>query len=221
MIRVEVVSDAPMRVLLAAQRPLLRRGLQHWLSERYPKIALQAIEDAGALQAALQAQQPQLLLIEPELFARAQLPPEQLPRVLLLSATPHEVLDRAPESVSACAQICESADEPTLERALERALACPLQCARNCASDACELRISSRPAALGLSGRELEVFQRLGAGEAPREIAAALGLSVKTVEHYRAQIKDKLALRDSRELLEFAVLWRRGLVSRPSELRGD
>lgn len=216
----ERALQAPTCILLAIRRPLLRRGLLNWLSERYPQIALRTIEETGELQGALRTHRPQLLLIEPALLARAQIPPEQLPRILLLSPALHTVLDRPPTQASACAQICDGADEPELERALERALACPRPCALHCASDACELRVGDRPAALGLSGRELEVFCRLGAGEPPREIAAALGLSVKTVEHYRAQIKDKLALRDSRELLEFAVLWRRGLAARPSQLHG-
>jgi DNA-binding CsgD family transcriptional regulator len=212
---------AAQSVLLAVARPLLRRGLLDWLRGRYPDLALETVADPVALRERLPQLRPQLLLAEPELLARAGLSPEQLPRVLLVGPARHDVVDRPPASVSACAQLWEGADEAGLRRALDCALDCPLASAHHCASDACALRLGGRPAALGLSAREQEVFSRLGAGEAPREIAAALGLSVKTVEHYRAQIKDKLALRDSRELLEFAVLWRRGLATRPSQLRLD
>lgn len=212
---------AAQRVLLAVARPLLRRGLLDWLLERYPDVVLEAVSDPAALRERLPRLRPQLLLAEPELLARAGLPPEQLPRLLLVGPARHDVVGRPPTTVSACAQLWEGADEAGLRRALDCALDCPLASAQHCASDACALRLGGRPAALGLSAREQEVFTRLGAGEAPREIAAALGLSVKTVEHYRAQIKDKLALRDSRELLEFAVLWRRGLATRPSQLRLD
>ena len=45
-----------------------------------------------------------------------------------------------------------------------------------------------------LSDRELEVFRLLGSGHSTRQIAEELHLSVKTVETYRAHIKEKLNL---------------------------
>jgi DNA-binding NarL/FixJ family response regulator len=59
-----------------------------------------------------------------------------------------------------------------------------------------------------LSDRELEVFRRIGEGRATREIAEELHLSVKTVETYQAHIKDKLALRSGRELIQHAIQWK-------------
>ncbi|WP_176764127.1 helix-turn-helix transcriptional regulator [Aquimonas voraii] len=203
------------------QRPLLRRGVLAWLDERFPQAEVEVVEDISQLLPALQLRRPRLLLTEAWVLSRVAIPPALLPRVLLLGPGPQVCMPPRPEHLAFCAQIGDGLDESTLCVALEQAIGCERPHAIHCASDACELRIRLQPATLGLSAREMEVFQRLGAGEAPREIAAALGLSVKTVEHYRAQIKDKLALRDSRELLEFAVLWLRGLASRPSQLRGQ
>jgi DNA-binding CsgD family transcriptional regulator len=59
----------------------------------------------------------------------------------------------------------------------------------------------------GLTDRELEVFRLIGAGRATREIAEELHISVKTVESYQAHIKDKLSLKNARELLQRAVQW--------------
>ncbi|MGH9695333.1 MAG: LuxR C-terminal-related transcriptional regulator, partial [Bryobacteraceae bacterium] len=59
----------------------------------------------------------------------------------------------------------------------------------------------------GLSDRELEVFRLIGQGHATRQIAEELHLSVKTVETYQAHLKDKLALRSGRELVQHAVRW--------------
>jgi DNA-binding NarL/FixJ family response regulator len=56
-----------------------------------------------------------------------------------------------------------------------------------------------------LTDRELEVFQMIGQGIGPREIAAKLYLSVKTVEVHREHIKDKLALKSTAELIRYAV----------------
>ena len=58
-----------------------------------------------------------------------------------------------------------------------------------------------------LTDRELGVFQLLGHGHSTREIAGELALSVKTVDSYREQIKRKLGLRSSTELVQHAVLW--------------
>ncbi len=66
--------------------------------------------------------------------------------------------------------------------------------------------IQSRIASL--SDRELEVFRLIGEGRATREIAEELHLSVKTVETYQAHIKEKLALRSGRELIQHAIQWK-------------
>ncbi len=56
-----------------------------------------------------------------------------------------------------------------------------------------------------LSDRELEVFLLIGHGFGTRIIASKLFLSVKTIETYRAHIKEKLNLADSSELLRYAI----------------
>jgi DNA-binding NarL/FixJ family response regulator len=61
-----------------------------------------------------------------------------------------------------------------------------------------------------LSDRELEVFELTGRGRSTREIAEKLHLSIKTVESYRARIKDKLTLSNAAELMQHAVNWVEG-----------
>ena len=56
-----------------------------------------------------------------------------------------------------------------------------------------------------LTDRELEVFQLLGQGQRPRQIAESLFVSVKTVEAHREHIKQKLQFKTSAELLRFAI----------------
>src|ERR1700722_11144025 len=59
-----------------------------------------------------------------------------------------------------------------------------------------------------LSDRELEVFRSIGEGRSTRQIADELHLSVKTVETYQAHLKEKLALRTGRELIQHAIQWK-------------
>jgi len=58
-----------------------------------------------------------------------------------------------------------------------------------------------------LSDRELEVFRLIGQGHGTRLIAEELHLSVKTIETYRAHIKEKLGLNNATELVRQAVQW--------------
>ncbi len=58
-----------------------------------------------------------------------------------------------------------------------------------------------------LSDRELEVFSLIGQGHGTRQIAEDLCLSVKTVESYRSNIKIKLGLQNSSELVQYAIQW--------------
>lgn len=60
------------------------------------------------------------------------------------------------------------------------------------------------------SDRELEVFRLLGEGRTTRQIAEKLHLSIKTIETYRAHLKEKLGLRTSNELVRAAVHWVEG-----------
>jgi DNA-binding NarL/FixJ family response regulator len=70
------------------------------------------------------------------------------------------------------------------------------------ASTALQTRLST------LSDRELEVFRSIGEGRSTRQIADELHLSVKTVETYQAHLKEKLALRSGRELIQHAIQWK-------------
>ncbi len=58
-----------------------------------------------------------------------------------------------------------------------------------------------------LSDRELEIFQLLGQGRTPSEIAGDLNLSLKTVQAYCARAKDKFGVTSLTELLRAAIRW--------------
>ena len=58
-----------------------------------------------------------------------------------------------------------------------------------------------------LTDRELQVLELIGRGFGTSQIAEKLFLSVKTVETYRARIKEKLKLEDSGAMLQYAIQW--------------
>ena len=58
-----------------------------------------------------------------------------------------------------------------------------------------------------LSNRELQILHMIGQGMSTREGAAALNLSIKTVESHRQRIKRKLNLTTGTQLVQYAVNW--------------
>jgi DNA-binding NarL/FixJ family response regulator len=58
-----------------------------------------------------------------------------------------------------------------------------------------------------LSDRELEVFRLLGRGYSTRQIAEQMAVGFKTVQSFRARIKEKLKLANATELLREAIRW--------------
>ena len=60
-----------------------------------------------------------------------------------------------------------------------------------------------------LSDRELQVLHMLGQGQNRHRIAAALNLSVKTIETHRTHIMAKLQLKTVNEVVRYAIRWLR------------
>ena len=51
------------------------------------------------------------------------------------------------------------------------------------------------------------MFELIGRGVSTAGIAQQLGLSVKTIETYRSNIKTKLRLKGATDLIRFAASW--------------
>jgi DNA-binding NarL/FixJ family response regulator len=62
-----------------------------------------------------------------------------------------------------------------------------------------------------LTPRQREILQHIANGHSTKEIAHQLGLSVKTVETHRAQLMERLGMRDVASLVRLAI--RAGLVA--------
>lgn len=82
---------------------------------------------------------------------------------------------------------------PAIARRLSRAVQ-----SRDCTG---RLRINGNR----LSARECEVLQRLAEGLANKQMAAAFGISIKTVEKHRQRLMHKLDIHDTAGLTRYAV----------------
>jgi len=70
---------------------------------------------------------------------------------------------------------------------------------------------AEQPASEKLTPRQREVLQLIAEGHSTKEIAYRLELSVKTVETHRAQLMERLQIRDIAGLVKYAI--RSGLAS--------
>jgi len=108
--------------------------------------------------------------------------------------------------------VMKQAAANTLIQAIEKVMDGEIYVSKNMSSQMLKMafRSSGEESRTGvelLSLREIEVFELIGRGNSTREIAEQLNLSVKTIETYRAHIKDKLQLRSGTELMQRAIHW--------------
>jgi DNA-binding NarL/FixJ family response regulator len=59
--------------------------------------------------------------------------------------------------------------------------------------------------ATGLTAREMEVIQLVAEGQANKQVAAELNISIKTVEKHRQHLMDKLNIHDTAGLTRYAI----------------
>lgn len=73
-----------------------------------------------------------------------------------------------------------------------------------------DLDRAGRAAHEALSDREFQILRMLAAGKSPTEIGKELKLSVKTVSTYRARLMSKLRLKNTAEIIRYAI--KHGLI---------
>jgi len=214
-------GDAAVRVLIVDDHRLVRAGLRALL-ENHAGIAVVG-EAADGREALVQAArlQPDVLLLDiampgmSGLEALAELHRTQpATRVVILSMSASEEHVAHALRYGARGYLLKDSAPAELEPAIEAVmkgdtwLSPPVS--RPVIDDYLQ-RAGGETANGGLTPRQREVLKMIAEGASTKAIAYALGLSVKTIETYRAQIMDKLGIQDIAGLVRYAV--RQGLVA--------
>lgn len=63
----------------------------------------------------------------------------------------------------------------------------------------------AKPSSVKLTSRETEVLQLVAEGHANKQVAATLGISIKTVEKHRQHVMDKLNIHETAGLTRYAI----------------
>lgn len=135
---------------------------------------------------------------------------EKRPKVIVVSEKPHPGMNLPIHRERICGFFSARSSEWKLKGLLDSVLECHIQPQLPPHCSECPLATTLAPRSLPLSRRENEIFQYLGSLHSTSDIADQLNISIKTVEAHCTNIKRKLGLANSRELLKEAVLWVEG-----------
>jgi DNA-binding NarL/FixJ family response regulator len=206
-------------VLIVDDHPMMRQGLAQ-LIDHEPDLSASAEADTAAQALNLiAARKPDLVLADIslpdknglELLKDIQVFHPDLP-VLVVSMHDETLYAERALRAGARGYIMKQEGGTKLMQAIRQVLAGQIYVSEKMSARILELFSGHHPAGgdfplEGLSDREFEIFQLIGAGKGTRDIAALLHLSVKTVEVHRANIKRKLKLNTGAEVVRYAIRW--------------
>lgn len=208
------------RLLVLEEHPLLRHGIIDYLNSQPDMIVSGEADNIRDTRSKIEECKPHVLLTALRLgtgdsleFVKA-LKAEQ-PALLILVYSAFEETIFAERAVRAGAEgyVMKKAPKEELVAAIHDILAGKIYVSRDLAIRVFKKSLESRPdyrspRAIGgiekLSDREMHVFHLLGSGLGNKQIAHSLNLSVKTIESHRENIKHKLDVSCSRDLVACA-----------------
>jgi two-component system nitrate/nitrite response regulator NarL len=211
-------EDAAIRVVVADDHPLFRRGVVQAVEQRAELTLVGEHGDGEAALEALRALRPEIALLDvrmPKLTGIDVLEAaasEGLPtRVVLLTGYPDpDAVYRAVTAGAAGFLVKSASGSELCDRLVavargETVLAPEIQ-----SELAGQLRTRARPDAPLLSPREREILELIAAGELAPEIAKHLGLSPATVRTHLQHLYEKLGVSDRAAAVAAAM--RRGML---------
>jgi two-component system, NarL family, response regulator NreC len=208
--RADRTSGAPIRVVIADDHAVVRRGLRQVLDADGGFEVVAEASDLDSARRYVRGHHPDVLVLDlnmpggsslegiPEI--RAECPDTQ---IVVLTMQNEPAYARHALGAGALGYVLKEAAEAELVEAIQRAAA---------GDTYLNPRLGARVAAEpppgppdGLSEREVEVLRMIALGHTNAEIADQLYLSVRTVETHRAHIQQKLRLGTRSELVRYAI----------------
>jgi DNA-binding NarL/FixJ family response regulator len=214
----------PLRIVIVDDHPILRKGLAQLINGE-PDLAVcgESADPEGAL-AVIGAEAPDVAVVDLSLgtgngldLVKALAASHPAVRVLVLSMRDELLYAEGALRAGARGYIMKQEATRDLLAAIRQVAS-----GRSYVSERVSERIHSGIQGRGmdaagvlpmdrLTAREREVFELVGRGIGPRDIARRLDMALKTVESHIAHIKEKLGLTSGRELVRLAVIWTESL----------
>ena len=207
------------RIMVVDDHPIVRQGLAQMLGREPDLVVCGEAEEAHSALQGIAQLRPDVVIIDlslngPNGMDILKTIRQTDPRLKVLILSMHDEMVYAERALRAGANgyiMKQEATEMVLV-ALRRILSGEVYVGSRVANRVLKHLTGDQPGATrspvdGLTDRELEVFRLIGEGRGTRQISDELHLSIKTVETYQSHLKEKLGLRNARELVQCAIQW--------------
>ena len=203
-----------MRVLIADDHAVFRRGLKETIGEAFPKVTFGEAKTAQETVECVRRQDWEIVILDISMPGKSGLDilddvrrlRPKLP-VLFLSMHPEEQYARRALKSGAAGYLTKESIPEELKEAVRRILTGGRYVSATLAERlAFDLRKGAdTPLHELLSTREFQVLRMIASGKSVKEIANDICLSVKTVSTYRARILQKTGMKTTAELIRYAL----------------
>jgi DNA-binding NarL/FixJ family response regulator len=202
------------RILIADDHPILRRGLKDILSRGLEGAICGEASNTQEVLSMVQSQDWDLVILDVtmpgrsglEILSNLQGLRPKLP-VLVLSMHPEDQLGKRALKAGASGYMNKESAPEELIKAVRKMLAggtyVSPTLAERLAVDLHE--VSGKLLHETLSDREFEVLRLMASGKTPTQIAEVLYLSASTVSTYRTRILEKMNMTTTAELIKYAI----------------
>lgn len=202
----------PARILIVEDHPIVRFGLAELVGSTPGLLVVGAVGTPADARALLKEHHVELVLLDLMLgavdtlgFMAELVQQHRRVRILVISAMQESVYAERALRAGALGYVMKSAEMSEVLLAIKsvlqgRVYLSPKIFVTLFRGLLQRSSVGAVPGAEGLSDRELQVFQMIGAGTANRDIAKQLGISVKTVETHRENLKNKLGIANAPDL---------------------
>jgi DNA-binding NarL/FixJ family response regulator len=212
-------KDERTRVIIVDDHPIIRKGLSDLINQEKDLVVCGQAEDAHEAMDIIKTLEPDIAVVDISLKETSGIElikdvKTRYPNLPVLALSMHDESLYAERALRAGAKgyIMKAEATEKVITAIRKVLSGELYVSDRMAAKMVRKLVGSEPvtgasAIDRLSDRELEVFLLIGQGQGTRQIAEKLHLSVKTIETYRAHMKEKLNLENAAELLQYAIRW--------------
>lgn len=207
------------RIFIVDDHPMTRSGLTHLINHQPDTVVCGEAENAAEAIDLFGVSQPDLMLIDITLPGKSGLElikdvKAMRPDLPILVISMHDESLYADRVLRAGARgyITKHEGGDKLMVAIRHVLSGKIYVSESMSAHILEIFSGGQPGTdrssiQNLSDREFEVFQALGEGLSSYQIAKKLHLSAKTVDAHRANIKTKLKINTTAELISFSARW--------------
>jgi DNA-binding NarL/FixJ family response regulator len=213
MIMVTKKITGKIKVIIADDHPLFRRGLKHAFAETPDIEVVDEAETGEDLLEKVRGMDLNIVLLDISLPGKGGLEilkqiREDCPKlpVLILTVYPEEHYAVRFFKAGASGFITKESSTDQIYHAVRKVAGGGKYASPEITEKlAFDFTKSDRPAHERLSDREHQVFMMLAEGGSPTEIGKELSLSVKTISTHRSRILDKMEMKKNAELIHYAI----------------